>query len=279
MTASDAWSLGDELEALGALSVSLQPLESSVPQLEPAPGTTPLWPELTLKALFASAGMAAEAVSLLRERQLDPELIPRAERDWIAAGHAGFGPQQFGDRLWIVPDWCESPPGAKNVVRLTPGLAFGTGAHPTTALCLEWLAGAEIAGTHVIDYGTGSGILALAAARLGAREVVAVDNDPQARLAVRANAERNGLAIKVVAPDDLPLVEADILIANILARPLVMLAGELLSRLRPGGHLILAGITGPQADVVAAAYAGRTRVVAHCPREDWVRLDLCKHSE
>ncbi len=278
-TAGEAWSLGDELEALGALSVSLQPLESSAPQLEPAPGTTPLWPELTLKALFASAEVADEAVSRLRERQLDPELIPRAERDWIAAGRAGFGPQRFGDRLWIVPDWCEPPPGAKNVVCLAPGLAFGTGTHPTTALCLEWLAGAEIAGTRVIDYGTGSGILALAAARLGAREVVAVDNDPQALIAVCANAERNRLAIKVVAPDALSLVEADIVIANILARPLVMLAGELLSRLRSGGHLVLAGITAPQADVVAAAYAGRARLVARCPREDWVRLDLRKCSE
>lgn len=276
-TAGEAWTLGDELEALGALSVSLEPLESSAPQLEPVPGTTPLWPELTLKALFASAEVAAEAASRLCEWQLDPELIPRAERDWIAAGRAGFGSQRFGERLWIVPDWCEPPPGAKTVVRLTPGLAFGTGTHPTTALCLEWLAGAELAGTRVIDYGTGSGILALAAARLGAGEVVAVDNDSQALDAVRANAERNGLAIEAVAPEALLTDEADIVVANILARPLVMLSTELLSRLRPGGHLVLAGITTEQADVVAAAYAGRARLAARRTSGDWVRLDLRTH--
>lgn len=273
-TADEAWPLGEELEALGALSVSLQPLESSAPQLEPVPGTTPLWPELILKALFSSAEAAAVAVSKLRERRFDPQLVPCAERDWIAAGRAGFGPQRFGDRLWIVPDWCAPPEQARSVVHLTPGLAFGTGTHPTTALCLEWLAGAELAGMRVIDYGTGSGILALAAARLGARAVVAVDNDPQALEAVRANAERNGLAIDAVAPDALPLDKADIVIANILARPLVLLAEELLSRLRSGGHLVLAGITTAQADVVAAAYAGRARLVARCPRGDWVRLDL-----
>lgn len=275
-TAGEAWALGEELEAFGALSISLEPRGLSTPQLEPAPGTTPLWPELTLKALFASAAAADESASRLRERQFDPHLTPCAERDWIAAGRAGFGPQQFGDRLWIVPDWCEPPEDAKAVVRLTPGLAFGTGTHPTTALCLEWLVGAELDGMRVIDYGTGSGILALAAARLGAREVVAVDNDPQALAAVRANAKSNGLRIEAVAPDALSFVEADIVLANILARPLVMLAGELLSRLRSGGHLVLAGITTAQADVVAAAYAGQARLLARCPRGDWVRLDLRK---
>jgi len=275
-TAEEAWTLGDELEGLGALSVSLQPRAGSPPQLEPEPGTTPLWTELVLTALFADGSAADAAVSRLRARRLDPELRPCRERDWIAAGREGFGPRCFAGRLWIVPEWCEPPADAEAVVRLAPGLAFGTGMHPTTALCLEWLAGAELDGRRVIDYGTGSGILALAAARLGAREVVAVDNDPQALAAVRANAKLNTLTVTAVAPEALPPGKADIVVANILARPLVLLADTLLARLRPGGRLVLAGITGDQADVVAAAYAGRARLLERRTRGEWMRLDMCR---
>ena len=272
-TAEDAWALSEELEALGALSVSLEPCAGSAGQLEPPPGATPLWPELVVAALFDAGRVAA---SRLRGRGLDPELRTHRDRDWIAAGREGFGPRLFGGRLWIVPEWCEAPADAAAVVRLAPGLAFGTGTHPTTELCLEWLAEAELAGKRVIDYGAGSGILALAAARLGAAEVVAVDNDPQALAAARANAKRNGVEVAVFAPGALPADAADVIVANILARPLVALANTLVSRLRPGGRLVLSGITAEQADAVAAAYAGRARLLGRRVRDGWVRLELCR---
>lgn len=273
-TADGAWPLSEELEALGASSVSLEPCAGSTAQLEPAPGATPLWPELIVAALFDAEGAAGAVATRLRARGLDPELRPHRGRDWVAAGREGFGPRLFGGRLWVVPDWCEPPADAGSVVFLSPGLAFGTGSHPTTGLCLQWLAETDLAGKHVIDYGAGSGILALAAARLGAARVVAVDNDPQALAAARANAKHNGLNVEVLAPEALPAAEADIVVANILARPLVALSDVLVSRLRPGGRLVLAGVTGDQADAVAAAYAGRARLVGRAARGEWVRLDL-----
>ena len=273
-TAEEAWKLSDVLEALGALSVTLEPLEDSVPQLEPAPGTTPLWPELELRALFAAGGEAAHAMQQLRADGLDPVLAECPERDWVAVGRAGLEPFAVEGRLWIVPEWCDAPDTALPVVRIAPGLAFGTGSHPTTALCLELLAGHELAGRRVIDYGAGSGILALAAARLGAAEVIAVDNEPQALVAARSNAELNGLDIAAVAPGELAAGEADIIVANILARPLVNLAPVLLGHLGPGGFLVLSGITREQADVVAAAYAPAAHVTGIRDRGGWVCIEL-----
>lgn len=273
-TAEQAWALSDALEALGALSVTLEPLETSAPQLEPAPGTTPLWPELELRALFVSGKEAGHAMRHMRAEDLDPVLAECPERDWVAVGRAGLEPFEVVGKLWIVPEWCDVPDTSLPVVRIAPGLAFGTGSHPTTALCLEWLAGHELAGRRVIDYGAGSGILALAAARLGAREVVAVDNEPQALVAARANAERNGLDVTAVAPDEFAAGEADIIVANILARPLVSLAPQLLDHLGPGGHLVLSGITREQVDVVAAAYAPTAHVVDCRQRGGWVCIEL-----
>lgn len=273
-TAEQAWALSDTLESLGALSVALEPLEDSAPQLEPAPGTTPLWPELELSALFAGGDQAGTAMRQLRAAGLDPVLAECPERDWIAVGRAGLEPFEVGGRLWIVPEWCDAPDNGLPAVRIAPGLAFGTGSHPTTALCLEWLAGHDLAGMRVIDYGAGSGILGLAAARLGAAEVTAVDNEPQALVAVRANAELNALAVTAVAPGELGAGKADVIVANILARPLVALAPVLLGHLAPRGHLVLSGITSEQADVVAAAYAPAARVTDARRRGDWVCLEL-----
>ncbi len=273
-TAEEAWSLSDTLESLGALSVALAPLESSAPQLEPAPGTTPLWPELELRALFSQSREAGHAMEQLRAEGFDPVLAECPERDWVAVGRAGLEPFEVEGKLWIVPDWCDTPDTALPVVRIAPGLAFGTGSHPTTALCLEWLVGHELAGKRVIDYGAGSGILALAAARMGAASVVAVDNEPQALVAVRANAELNNLDVSTIAPEELVPGEADIIVANILARPLVSLAPVLLGHLDPGGALLLSGVTRDQADVVAAAYAPAARVVGMRDRGDWVCIEL-----
>ena len=274
VTAEQAWALSDTLESLGALSVALEPLEDSAPQLEPAPGTTPLWSELELSALFTASDKAGQAMRELRSEGLDPMLAECPERDWLAMGRAGLEPFEVGGRLWVVPEWCDAPGTSLPVVRIAPGLAFGTGSHPTTALCLEWLARHELAGKRIIDYGAGSGILGLAAARLGAAEVIAVDNEPQALVAARANAELNGLDVTAVAPGELPDGKVDVIVANILARPLVSLAPVLLGHLGPGGYLVLSGVTRDQADVVAAAYAPAARVMDTRHRGDWVCMEL-----
>lgn len=274
--AAAAWELAARLEAQGAASVTLVPAPASRARLEPAPGETPLWPELEVRALFAARAEAQTAAARLRAGGHAPRVEACPGRDWLAVGRAGFAPRHFGGRLWVVPEWCVPPePHAANVL-LAPGLAFGTGMHPTTALCLEWLAAADLAGASVIDYGTGSGILALAAARLGAARVAAVDVDPQALAAARANAERNRVALEAVAPADLVLRDADVLLANILARPLVALAPELLGRVRPGGRLVLAGVTTAQGDAVAAAYLRGARLARRAVRAQWERLELVR---
>ncbi|MGH8160803.1 MAG: 50S ribosomal protein L11 methyltransferase, partial [Gammaproteobacteria bacterium] len=196
------------------------------------------------------------------------------EHDWVAAGRSGFVPRSYGERLWVVPEWCTAPdPGAVNVL-LAPGLAFGTGEHPSTALCLEWLAAADLTGLTVIDYGSGSGVLAIAAAKLGGARAAAVDNDPQALAATRANAVRNDVAIEAWLPETLKMTGADLLIANILARPLIALAADFCACVRPGGRIVLAGITPAQADVVAAAYVPHARQVSRVARGDWALLEL-----
>lgn len=275
-TSEQAWPLSDALEAAGALSVTLEPIEDSVPQLEPEPGTTPLWPELELSALFLGRTEGVAAVGQLRSMGLEPLLAECPDRDWLALGRSGRAPRLVGEKLWIVPDWCDPPDSSRPAVRIAPGLAFGTGSHPTTSLCLEWLAGRDLQGKRVIDYGAGSGILALAAGRLGAAAVVAVDNEPQALVAARVNAGLNELNISAVAPEELAGDKADIIVANILARPLVALAPVLLGHLLPGGYLVLSGITAEQADVVAAAYSPAAQPVSRHSRDEWVCLVMSK---
>jgi ribosomal protein L11 methyltransferase len=184
---------------------------------------------------------------------------------------------RFGKRLWICPggQFPEDRPPSAVLIELDPGLAFGTGTHPTTALCLEWLDGASLAGQRVIDYGCGSGILAIAAAKLGAAEVLAVDIDPQALIATRDNAERNGVATRItvrLAGDDAPK-PVDILLANILAGPLESLAAEFARRVHAGGKLVLSGILQNQAAAVASRYAPWFDIAPATVRDEWARLD------
>lgn len=186
-----------------------------------------------------------------------------------------FHPMRFGRRLWIVPSWHAAPePGAVNLL-LDPGLAFGTGTHPTTALCLEWLDAQTLAGEQVLDFGCGSGILAIAALLLGADHAIGTDIDIQAIEASRDNAKRNGIAedrFALYLPEQLPAGQSDTVVANILAGPLVALAPQIIERVKPGGRLALSGILAEQADDVRAAYADAFRLDPTAEKDGWVRI-------
>jgi ribosomal protein L11 methyltransferase len=294
--AADPAPYEDALLAAGASSITLED-EGDDPVLEPLPGTTPLWPRVRLKALFAGDADAEQIVESLRAQladQCSAELADAcgairfetlADRAWEREWLKDFRPMCFGNRLWICPggqlpaaDLLRSGTdhSAPTVlIELDPGLAFGTGTHPTTALCLEWLDSAAVHGQRVIDYGCGSGILAIAAAKLGATGVVAVDIDPQALIATNENAERNGVATLITAQlvEDASLAPADILLANILAGPLESLAPTFASLVTTGGRLVLSGLLRNQAAAVATRYAPWFDIAPVVVRDDWARLD------
>jgi ribosomal protein L11 methyltransferase len=281
-TSRTADEVAEALTRAGALSVSFEDgADDAI--LEPGPGETPLWNATVVVGLF-DGGVDAETV--LDGLRLDLGLPARPGcridaihgREWERAWRQHFEARRFGARLWVSPfDHRIEAPGAA-VVYLDPGLAFGTGAHPTTALCLEWLDANCGAGDAVVDYGCGSGILAIAAARLGAAPVWAVDIDPQAVQAGKANAARNGVesAISVGHPDELRAVRADCLVANILAGPLIALMPRFAALLRPGGRLVTSGILAAQAPAVTAALRPAFEPGAVVEKEGWIRLDAVR---
>lgn len=273
------------LEEVGALAVTLLDAEADTPNeraiLEPGVGETPLWNEIVLSALFEADVDRSGLVHVLSD--LLPELAPEhiefrevADRDWTRVWMDRFQPMRFGRRLWIYPSNIEPPDDDTEavVVRLDPGLAFGTGTHPTTALCLEWLDGANIEGQTLIDYGCGSGVLAIAALKLGAARVIGVDNDEQALTASRDNAERNGVldGLELYAPDEVPTIAADTLVANILAGPLAELAPRFAASVKPRGALVLSGILHGQEQDLLERYADAFTGLATAQREDWMRI-------
>jgi ribosomal protein L11 methyltransferase len=271
------------LEQLGALAITLEDAADN-PVLEPAPGSTPLWPAVQLRGLFeadADRKRIVEGLQAIPGAQRPGHIDWReiGERDWSRAWMDRFRPMQFGRRLWIVPTNMQIPPAPKNVeIRLDPGLAFGTGTHPTTALCLEWLDGHDVRNRRVVDYGCGSGILGVAAALLGAAAVVCVDNDPQALEATAANAARNAVTGQLVGqpPEAFTESRADVVLANILARPLVALAPVLSGCVKPGGRLVLSGLLEEQFEEVAAAYRPTCAVTGSATLDGWIRLELRK---
>ncbi|MFO1420013.1 MAG: 50S ribosomal protein L11 methyltransferase [Candidatus Competibacteraceae bacterium] len=277
--------LEDALLRAGALAVTLRDAGDQ-PVLEPAPGETPLWNRTRVIGLF-DAQTDIEVVKGQLRRFLHTPVLPECrlthleERNWVRAWMDDFHPMRFGRRLWICPT-CQTPPEPEAVnIRLDPGLAFGTGTHPTTALCLEWLDGADLAEQTVLDYGCGSGILAIAAAKLGARRVWAVDIDPQALLASDANAAENEVEdrIHLACPTELPAaLAADILLANILAGVLVRLAPEFGRRVKPGGRLVLSGILEQHAEAVRAMFDHDFTFGPFRQREDWVLLEGMRRS-
>lgn len=278
--ANDPESLESACFETGALSVMLSDAADS-PILEPAPGATPLWPSIRLTALFAGDREPRDVMAALTSASaaaLPPhrfEQVPdRAwEREWLK----DFRPMRFGVRLWVCRHGAPPPDPDATVVWLDPGLAFGTGTHPTTAMCLEWIDSAALDSLDVIDYGCGSGILGLAAAKLGAGAVTAVDLDPQALMATADNADRNGFGDRIVTrtPQE-SLDPADVLLANILAEPLIELAPRFASMVRPGGRIVLAGILAPQVGAVTAAYQPWFDIASFATRDSWVCLHGCR---
>ncbi|MCI8209204.1 ribosomal protein L11 methyltransferase [Pseudomonas sp. S25] len=268
----------DALLEVGAVSVTFMDAEDQ-PIFEPELNTTPLWSNTHLLALFEADTDAEHVLAhlrLLTDAELPEHMSEVIEdQDWERSWMDNFQPMRFGQRLWIVPSWHAAPePEAVNLL-LDPGLAFGTGTHPTTALCLEWLDGQDLNGCDLLDFGCGSGILAIAALLLGAKQAVGTDIDVQALEASRDNAGRNNIAperFELYLPEDMPPQQADVLVANILAGPLVALAPQLATLVKTGGRLALSGILAEQGEEVAAAYAETFELDPIANRDGWVRI-------
>lgn len=278
-TRAEAQRLGDALEEAGAVAVSLEGADAEPLFETDWHDATPVWRHTRVTALFAADADIAAAMAEVAARlgHTDPPPYTTAtvaDQDWARAWMDRWQPMHFGANLWIVPSWLAPPdPQAVNVT-LDPGMAFGTGTHATTAMCLEWLAAHPPRGLEVIDYGCGSGILAIAALRLGARHALGTDTDPQALATARENAARNAVAgdLALCLPDAVPAnAAADVVLANILAGPLVALAPRLTQLVRPGGTLVLSGMLAAQADEVEAAYAGAFAFERRL-REEWAML-------
>jgi ribosomal protein L11 methyltransferase len=278
--AATATDLCEHLSEHGALAVTLDDAEDH-PLYEPVPGTTPLWANTRVSALFPRGDDAASLLADL-EKRIAPRRLPEAlvevleDREWVREYQQAFAATCFGDRLWIVPSWAPAPAMASGQISmmLDPGLAFGTGTHPSTAMCLDWLAGQQLEGRQVVDYGCGSGILAVAAAKLGARRVWAVDTDVQARDATLRNAAANGVdaRLEVCDPLALPALSAGLVVSNILANTLSRLAKTLSALLEPGGKLALAGILRDQSNDVLAHFEPWCTMGASIERDGWVLL-------
>ncbi|WP_456379678.1 50S ribosomal protein L11 methyltransferase [Thiolapillus sp.] len=266
-------------DQLGALSITLVDAKDE-PMLEPPPGATPLWSHTRVSGLFAGDTDADNLRAsidqvLARENSQRLQLEILEDQAWERAWLEHFQPMKFGRHLWICPTGKTVPAAPATVIHLDPGLAFGTGTHPTTDLCLQWLDGAQIKDKTVIDFGCGSGILAIAALKLGAARAIAVDHDPQALIATRSNALQNGVAnrLETFSPGEFPSQAADVVLANILANVLIELAPQIKSLLKPGGQLVLSGILHHQAADVTRAYAPQNLFSPPSQQEDWVRLD------
>ncbi len=280
--AAHAESLCDALLEAGALSASIEDADAGTPQEQPQfgePGSiaTPGWAHSRIVALLAAdadvpalLGAASRAAGLAAVPAFAVDAI--AEQNWVQLTQSQFDPIRVSQRLWIVPSWHEAPDPAAISLVLDPGMAFGTGSHPTTRLCLEWLEQAVTPDCTVLDYGCGSGILAIAAARLGAGRVAGVDIDPQAVEAARANAERNGVAA-IFADSAAPVAgEYDLVVANILSNPLRVLAPAICAHVRRGGKLALSGILAEQAAEIIGLYSAWLPLAVADTREGWVCL-------
>ena len=273
--------MSDALDALDALSVSVEDADAQTPAeqaLFGEPGMPPPkdgWQRSRMVALFAQESGAKDAATLLQAqdffdgcRLLGIQAV--ADQDWVRLTQSQFAPVEITPEFWIVPTWHEPPAQAKEVIRLDPGLAFGTGTHPTTRMCLRWIAGHGAAG-RVLDYGCGSGILAIGAAKFGATEVIAVDIDQAAVDSTVLNAQANQVELSAGLPEAAQ-GEFDVVLANILATPLKVLAPLLRAHVKAGGHLVLAGILERQADELKAAYAPYCTLSVADTEDGWILM-------
>ena len=275
--------LSDALLAQGAQSVSVEDANAgSVDEAplygEPGVPVAGAWPQSLIKALCAQGPdptqiIAAASAQVGLAGLPDYRAEPVAEEDWVRLSQSQFEPIRISNKLWIVPSWAVAPdPHAVSLV-LDPGLAFGTGSHPTTRLCLQWLERTIRGGERILDYGCGSGILAIAALRLGAREALGVDVDPLALVAARANAARNRVDVRYINTETAPDFQADLVVANILANPLILLAPLLARYMSNGGRIALSGILEAQAEEVMNAYAPWFALRVSASDEGWVLLE------
>ncbi|WP_428773247.1 50S ribosomal protein L11 methyltransferase [Vibrio sp.] len=279
-TNDNAEAIGDMLmEQTGALSVTFLDAHDT-PVFEPLPGETRLWGDTDILALYDAEADSQWIVDQIKaSNMLTEDFAYKVEqledKDWEREWMENFHPMKFGQRLWICPSWREVPePDAINVM-LDPGLAFGTGTHPTTALCLEWLESLDLSGKTVIDFGCGSGILAIAAIKLGAAKVIGIDIDPQALLASQDNAQRNGVAgqLEVFLPQDQPAgLQADVVVANILAGPLRELAPVIKGLVKADGQLAMSGVLDTQAEDVANYYRDELTIDPIVEQSEWCRI-------
>ncbi|MCE9950528.1 50S ribosomal protein L11 methyltransferase [Aeromonas allosaccharophila] len=281
-TAKTADKVSNMLLGRGAQAVTFMDAKD-VPVYEPMPGETPLWGETEVMGLFDAETDPAPTIAFFQQifgENVGYKVEQLEDKDWVREWMDHFHPMQFGERLWICPSWRDVPnPDAVNVM-LDPGLAFGTGTHPTTALCLQWLDGLDLTGKTVVDFGCGSGILGIAALKLGAARVIGIDIDPQAIQASRDNAERNGVAgqIELYLPADQPQdVEADVVVANILAGPLRELAPLIAGHGKPGSLMALSGVLESQAPELETIYGQWFEMDPTAVKEEWCRLSGRKH--
>ena len=274
--------IGEALEALDAQSVSVEDADAQTPAeqaLFGEPGMPPPregWQRSRIVALFAQQALAQEAAALLQAQDFfaGSQLLgvrPVEDQDWVRLTQSQFAPVAITPEFWIVPTWHEVPVQARKTIRLDPGLAFGTGTHPTTHMCLRWIASQGLEGQRVLDYGCGSGILAMGAAKYGANAIDAVDIDEAAVTATRLNAEANGVRLNVGLPE-LAHGQYQTVLANILATPLKVLAPLLCAYVAPGGHLVLAGILERQAEELQQAYAPWLQLRVADAREGWILM-------
>lgn len=284
--ADKAEALSDALMEAGALSVSIEDADANTeaerPQFgEPGHLPTALWDHSRVIALFDAAADPAELGAMLAEaaRAAGFDAVPPfttetvAEQNWVQLTQSQFDPIRITDRLWIVPSWHEAPDADAINIELDPGMAFGTGSHPTTRLCLEWLCEAVVPGCSVLDYGCGSGILGIAAAKLGAGEVLGIDIDEKAVDAARDNAARNHAALRL-QHSAVPVGDAfDLVVANILTNPLCVLAPAISARVAPGGRVALSGVLETQAAQVIEAWAPYIALHVGAAHEGWIRLE------
>jgi len=278
--------VSDALDALDALSTSVEDADAMTPAeqaLFGEPGMPPPkegWQRSRVVALFSAEAAAREVAQLLQAQVffkgcsvLGVQTVP--EQDWVRLTQSQFAPVEITPSFWIVPTWHEPPAAATQVLRLDPGLAFGTGTHPTTRMCLRWTASRHWHGQRVLDYGCGSGILAMGAARFGATEIVAVDIDPAAVESTRLNAQANQVVLQAGLPD-LAKGAFDLVLANILATPLKVLAPLLCAHVALGGHLVLAGILARQADELREAFAPWVALAVSDEEDGWVLMTALK---